>query len=85
MAAAGYQAERAGHHYRVIDSLELTLGVEASMVRKRDLFRKKRNIANYEQAGTVSEMEAEEMRQLAATLRSNVVTWVRKNHPGIAP
>jgi hypothetical protein len=35
LAAAGYQAERAGHHYRVIHSLEFTLGVEAQYRRLR--------------------------------------------------
>jgi hypothetical protein len=29
LAASGYQAERANHHYRVIDSLSLTLGTES--------------------------------------------------------
>jgi hypothetical protein len=28
LAAAGYQAERTNHHYRVIQTLEFTLGVE---------------------------------------------------------
>jgi hypothetical protein len=45
----------------------------------------RRNIADYEQADTVSETEVEEMRQLAATLRRDVETWVRKNHPRFAP
>ncbi|MGA2609525.1 MAG: hypothetical protein ABSH01_18960 [Terriglobia bacterium] len=29
LAASGYQAERANRHYRVIDSLSLTLGTDA--------------------------------------------------------
>ena len=85
MAAAGYEAERANHHYRVIHSLEFTLGVEATLIRKFDVFRKKRNVTDYERADTLSETEAEEMRQLAETLRSNVDAWVRKNHPQFAP
>ena len=85
MAAAGYEAERANHHYRVIHSLEFTLGVEATLIRKFDVFRKKRNITDYERADTLSETEAEEMRQLAETLRGSVDAWVRKNHPQFAP
>ena len=48
---------------------------------KFDVFRKKRNIADYDRAGAVSETEADEMRQLAETLRREVEAWIRKNHP----
>jgi len=85
LAAAGYEAERTNHHYRVIHSLEFTLGVDATAIGKFDVFRKKRNITDYERVDTISETEAEEMRQLAETLRDNVDTWIRKNHPHFAP
>src|SRR5208337_3245986 len=42
LAASGYQAERANHHYRVIDSLSLTLGTDAETIKKFDIFRKRR-------------------------------------------
>src|SRR5207248_5959648 len=38
LAASGYQAERANHHYRVIHSLELTIKSNAATVRKFDTF-----------------------------------------------
>jgi hypothetical protein len=60
------------HHYRVIQSLEFTLGTEPATIAKFDIFRKKRNIADYDRAGAVSETEADEMRQLAESLRSEV-------------
>jgi hypothetical protein len=82
LAAAGYQAERSNHHYRVIESLELTVGLDAATVRKFDTFRKKRNISDYERAGGVSDMEANEMRQLAERLRTEVEAWIREKHPG---
>ena len=85
LAAAGYDAERGNHHYRIIQSLEFTLGLPAATIRKFDVFRKKRNITDYERADTISETEAEEMRQLAETLRISVEAWVRKNHPQFAP
>ena len=81
LAAAGYQAERSNHHYHVIQSLEFTLGTEPATIAKFDVFRKKRNIADYDRAGAVSETEADEMRQLAETLRSEVEAWIRRNHP----
>ncbi len=85
LAAAGYDAARDNHHYRVIHSLEFTLGVDSTVIAKFDVFRKKRNITDYERADTISETEAEEMRQLAETLRASVEAWVRKNHPRFAP
>jgi len=44
LAAAGYRASRENHHYRVIQSLELTLGKDAKFIRAFDAFRKKRNV-----------------------------------------
>src|SRR5580700_10333794 len=67
LAASGYQAERTNHHYRVIHSLEFTIGKDTATIRKFDVFRKKRNITDYERAGTISDVEAAEMRQLAGT------------------
>jgi len=85
LAASGYQAERSNHHFRVIQSLEFTVGADAKTVRKFDLFRKKRNITDYERAETVSDLEAEEMRSLAVSLRSSVRAWIAKNYPEYAP
>ena len=50
-----------------------------------DVFRKKRNITDYEKADTISEVEATEMRVLAETLRQNAESWLRKNHPEFVP
>jgi hypothetical protein len=38
-------------------------------------------IVRYEQAGTISEFEADDARHLAEKLRGEVEDWVRKNHP----
>ena len=85
LAAAGYQAERANHHYRVIESLEFTVGLDATAIRKLDLFRKKRNISDYERADAISDIDVEELQQIAEGLRSLVETWLRKNHAMLAP
>ena len=69
----------------MIHSLEFTLGVEASLIRKFDVFRKKRNITDYERADTISETEAAEMRELAEALRRSVDAWLRKNYPQFVP
>ena len=85
LAAAGYRAERANRHYRVIHSLEFTIGADAALIRKFDLFRKKRNISDYERAHTISELEAAEMRELTEVLRKRVEDWLRTNHPLLTP
>ena len=83
LAAAGFQADRDNHHYRVIQSLEFTIQLEPKLIRKFDLFRKKRNVTDYERADTVSDLEADEMRELAVRLRKEVGAWIRKNHPDL--
>lgn len=81
LAAASYRASRDQHHYRVIQSLRETLGTDASTVNTFDTFRKKRNTAGYDRAGLVSEADAEAMRALAERLKTDVVRWLKKNHP----
>lgn len=46
-----------------------------------DRFRKKRNIGGYEIAGMITGREAQEMHDLAAGLRDDVVVWLRRHHP----
>jgi hypothetical protein len=42
------------------------------------LFSKTRS---YETAGVASDREATEMQELAASLRDDVLSWLRKHHP----
>ena len=81
LAASGYRATRANYHYRVIQSLEFTIGFDSMNIRKFDLFRKKRNITDYERAEMISDGEAREMRELAGELRTAIEGWLKKNHP----
>ncbi len=81
LLACGYRASREMHHYRVIGSLEYTIGTNKDLINQLDKFRKKRNISDYEIAGAVSEGEAKEMFQLAKELRKDVETWLGKAHP----
>jgi len=66
LAAAGYRAARDNHHYRVIQSLEFTTAPNRKFIDTLDGFRKKRNVSNYDVAGSVSDQEAYEMFKLAA-------------------
>jgi hypothetical protein len=81
LAAAGYRASREQHHYRVIQSLALTIGASPGLVNRLDAFRKKRNFGGYERAGSISPTVATEMRDLARALREDVLTWLRNRHP----
>jgi hypothetical protein len=85
LAAAGYRAARESHHYRVIQSLRETVGVDAGFVATFDAFRKKRNITGYERIGLVSDADADAMRTLAVRLRDNVAAWLAKNHGSLLP
>jgi len=80
LAASGFRASRDQHHYRVIQSLELTIGADRSVVGRLDAFRTKRNLGGYERAGGISEGEAREMRELAESIAHDVRAWLSKAH-----
>jgi hypothetical protein len=82
LAAAGYRARRDLRHYRTIQSLILTIGSEMRDVCAcLDKARKSRAEAVYEHSGAISDAMANEVLELAKTLRKQVETWLVKNHP----
>ena len=81
LAAVGYRASREAQHYRVIESLSLTMGVDTRKVAQLQGYRKKRNISDYERAGGVSQQEAKEMVALANELRNDLIAWLTTNQP----
>jgi hypothetical protein len=81
LVAAGYRAGREGHHHRPIQSLRLTVSAPSAVVDQLDLMRRKRNIADYQQAGRILDCEANEMHDLARLLRRTVAAWLSKEHP----
>lgn len=82
LAASGYRPGRGGsHHYYSIESLQFTLGLDLDTVRVLDAFRKKRNIADYERAGTVTTTEVDELLSIAEELRDKLVAWLRTRSP----
>ena len=83
LAAEGYRAAREQHHHRVLESLRLTLCIDATLCRKLDLCRKKRNVGVYQQVGTVSEEEAGEMIETAERLQASTLVWLKERHPGL--
>jgi hypothetical protein len=81
LAAAGYRAARDNHHYRVIQSLELTVNPGGKVIGALDAFRKKRNISSYDLAGVASDKEAVEVFGLASNLRMDVEKWIKSTYP----
>jgi len=85
LAAAGYRAARDQHHFRIIQSLRETIGAAPELVGTFDAFRKKRNITGYERVGAVSDADAAGMRELALSIRDDILDWLRRNHPQLVP
>ena len=82
LRASGYRSERSLEHKRTIDALPLILGAN----RKDDsayldACRIKRNKAEYETAGAVTDSEADELLALTSGLREDVLGWLKSNHP----
>ncbi|MBI5723008.1 MAG: HEPN domain-containing protein [Planctomycetes bacterium] len=81
LAAAGYRVSRGeSHHHRAFQSLAYTIGADGDLISKLDKCRKKRNVSDYERAGTVSDQEAGEMIKIAKALLAKVEAWLRKEH-----
>jgi len=85
LAAAGYRATQQAHHYRAVQSLELTIGWPREDVDVLDAFRTRRHIVEYRRADVVSEAEANEAVELARKLRQDVQAWLVAQHPDLLP
>lgn len=81
LAASGYRPTRIRGHERAIQSLRHTVGLDQDIVDTLDAVRRKRNLSNYERAGTASPSEAEDVYQLVKGLRLQVVTWLEERYP----
>ncbi|TAE78239.1 MAG: hypothetical protein EAZ65_04865 [Verrucomicrobia bacterium] len=80
--ASGYRPEKNLAHYRTLAALPLILGNERKDdADYLDTCRAKRNTAEYDTAGTVSQSEADELREYNKELRADVTAWLKANHP----
>ncbi len=80
LAATGFRPGRERAHERAILSLRQTVGVEAVTVDLLDAVRRKRNLSNYERAGSTSDAEAAELYAVVSALRLEVILWLRTHH-----
>ena len=70
LTAEGYRPERTLQHYRTIFAMPEILGKNfQDDAQYLDTCRKKRNIAEYDQIGVISETEAEELLKYSTMLR----------------
>lgn len=80
--ASGYRPEKNLAHYRTLQALPLILGTDRDDdADYLDACRAKRNTAEYDVAGSVSQSEADELRDFAALLKADVAAWLEAHHP----
>ncbi len=80
--ATGYKPENSYAHYRTIQALPLILGIKKTDdAAYLDACRVKRNIVEYDYAGSTSETEAEELIEFVKELQIEVLNWVEMNFP----
>jgi hypothetical protein len=82
--AEGYRAGQGLQHYRTIQALPLILGnsreADAAYL---DACRIKRNTVEYDRIGTTSDSEGLELISFVSELQTEVIMWLRANHPGL--
>ncbi len=79
----GFKSGRGqSEHYRVIQTLPLTLGEKYNETRDYlNACRVKRNISDYDVAGTISTQEVSELSEAAQELFNELSMWLGKNYP----
>lgn len=78
LRASGYRIPRGtGQHYRTIQSLRFTINPDSDIIISLEAISKKRAIASYDAAGTITEGEVEEARQLADQLLEQLKKWLQ--------
>ncbi len=77
LRASGYRAERSMQHYRTIQAMPLVLGDDRKGdADYLDTCRVKRNQAEYDRVGVVSDREAEELIAFVQELKIRVCDWL---------
>jgi len=79
----GYKVARGqSEHYRTIQSLPLTLGKEYTHLRDfLNNCRAKRNVSDYDMAGSVSTVEVDELMEVASQLYDKIKIWINDHCP----
>lgn len=82
IACCGYRVKGLGAHHVTFECLKLAMGRPVFKTTKfLDRCRRKRNVADYDAAGRVTEAEAKEMINLAGSFTRKVEKWIIDNYP----
>ena len=86
LRANGYRTtSEAGHQQIAIQLLPKTIGMDRVDIRMLDEYRKKRSIGLYDASFDPSEAEVKAVIESVESLFDNLLKWLRKNHPQLAP
>jgi hypothetical protein len=82
LRASGYRARmQAGHHQKVVESLELTVKADPKLIHKLLVFSRKRNATSYDAAGSVSQQDLQQAIKTADELQRRVTSWIQEHYP----
>ena len=80
--ACGYTASKGGGtHYYTIESLRLTIGLEADKVIYLHSCTGKRGTSVYDRVGTISKREAKTLSSFTKELLDITLKWLHSSHP----
>ena len=80
--AEGVRPAHGLQHYRAIMALPLVLGQgKQNDANYLDACRTKRNTVEYDYVGGASDADADELIKFATELKSEVLKWLKDNHP----
>jgi hypothetical protein len=83
--ASGHETQGPGHHANTIQALKETMGATGQGYADYfDVCRSKRAITSYDRAGEISETEVAALLVQVEAFREEVLSWLRKRHPGLA-
>lgn len=84
LCCCGYRARGEGSHFTTFQTLSATMGPDQSQrVAYLNSCRRKRNVAEYDRAGEVSQQEVEDLLAEAKAFRKEVEEWLWHNHPNL--
>ena len=86
--ASGFEVPKRtpGHHALWINSLEFTLGdTHKGTLIHLSKSSKLRHISLYDHAGVVQKQDADDLLEAARQLRTDVLNWLRSQHPSLLP
>ena len=81
LTAEGYKAEKNLNHYRTIHAMGEIFPDRKADVHYLDACRAKRNTAEYDCVGVVTQADADELVDFIREFKPIVAEWLKKNHP----